>query len=253
MDIIAKEARVDRYVGINGAEAMKCARDLARQEGLFVGTTAGATFAGALQVARDAPPGTTILCMLPDTGERYLSTPLFADIAEGMTDEELEISRSTPGYRFDVSTPASPAAAAPAPPPPAPREAIEELRAAIQDPGQAVVMFALEWCEFCWAVRKLFAALGIRYESVDLDSVALQERDMGTKIRAVLKERTGSPTIPQIYIGASLLGGCTDLFDAMRSGKLLQLLNAEGVTCNRRTDIDPYAFLPKWVHPRKSA
>ena len=50
-----------------------------------------------------------------------------------------------------------------------------------------VVMFALEWCEFCWAVRKLFAKLGIAYESVDLDSVAFQQRDIGVKIRAVLK------------------------------------------------------------------
>ena len=56
----------------------------------------GATFAAALRVAAEAPKGSTILCMLPDTGERYLSTPLFADVSVDMTEEEMEISRSTP-------------------------------------------------------------------------------------------------------------------------------------------------------------
>ena len=54
------------------------------------------TFAGALRVARKAPQGSSILCMLPDTGERYLSTPLFADVPVDMTPEEIAISRSTP-------------------------------------------------------------------------------------------------------------------------------------------------------------
>src|SRR5690348_7802852 len=56
----------------------------------------GATFAGALQVCQEAPTGSTVHCMLPDTGERYLSTPLFADIPADMSPEELEIARSTP-------------------------------------------------------------------------------------------------------------------------------------------------------------
>jgi len=91
---------IDRVITISGAEAMRCSRQLAQQEGIFVGITAGATFAGALQVCRDAPKGATVLCMLPDTGERYLSTPLFADIPAEMTPEEVEISRSTPGARL---------------------------------------------------------------------------------------------------------------------------------------------------------
>ena len=56
-----------------------CSKQLAKKEGIFVGITSGGTFAGALQVCAEAPKGATILCMLPDTGERYLSTPLFAD------------------------------------------------------------------------------------------------------------------------------------------------------------------------------
>jgi cysteine synthase A len=75
---------------------MRCSRELACKEGIFVGITSGATFSGALRVSAEAPKGSTILCMLPDTGERYLSTPLFADIPVEMTEEELQISRSTP-------------------------------------------------------------------------------------------------------------------------------------------------------------
>ena len=91
---------IDRILTIAGPDAMKCSKDLARREGIFVGITAGATLVGALQVAADAPKGANILCMLPDTGERYLSTPLFADIPADMTDEEQEISRSTPGFQM---------------------------------------------------------------------------------------------------------------------------------------------------------
>ena len=81
---------------IENAEAMRWSKELARKEGIFVGITSGATFAAGLRVGADAPKGSTILCMLPDTGERYLSTPLFADISADMTEEELGISRSTP-------------------------------------------------------------------------------------------------------------------------------------------------------------
>jgi cysteine synthase len=75
----------------------RCSRELAQKEGIFVGITSGATFAGALQVCAEAPAGPTTLAMLPDTSERYLSTPLFADIQADMTDEELKIAASTPG------------------------------------------------------------------------------------------------------------------------------------------------------------
>jgi cysteine synthase A len=95
------ERLFDRVLPIPGPEAIRCSQQLARQEGIFVGITAGATFAGALRVAEAAAPGSTILAMLPDTGERYLSTPLFADIAAEMSDEEAGILRSSP-----LSTPA---------------------------------------------------------------------------------------------------------------------------------------------------
>jgi len=91
---------IDRILPITGAQAMACSVSLAQKEGIFVGITAGATFAGALQTCADAAAGATILCMLPDTGERYLSTPLFQQIPAEMTQEEVQISRSTPSAQF---------------------------------------------------------------------------------------------------------------------------------------------------------
>jgi cysteine synthase A len=98
-DAVAMQV-IDRILTISTTEAMHCSRQLAQKQGIFVGITAGATFAGALQVCRDATKGATVLCMLPDTGERYLSTPLFADITADMTEEELAMSGSTPTAQF---------------------------------------------------------------------------------------------------------------------------------------------------------
>ena len=91
---------VDKLYSIPGPEAMRCSRELAAKEGIFVGITSGGTFAGALKIAAEAEKGANIVAMLPDTAERYLSTPLFADIPADMNEAELEISRSTPGCQL---------------------------------------------------------------------------------------------------------------------------------------------------------
>src|ERR1700690_3643297 len=91
---------ISRIVTIAGADALKYSRELAQKEGIFVGITAGGTFAGALEVCKTAKPGDTVLAMLPDTGERYLSTPLFADIGADMNDDEMKISTSTPNHQM---------------------------------------------------------------------------------------------------------------------------------------------------------
>ncbi|OYX51302.1 MAG: cysteine synthase A [Alphaproteobacteria bacterium 32-64-14] len=89
-------SRVHKVLTITNAEAMKSSQELAAKEGIFVGITSGANLAGALEVAKMAPKGSNILTMLADTGERYLSTPLFANIPAEMTDEEMSIVKSTP-------------------------------------------------------------------------------------------------------------------------------------------------------------
>lgn len=78
----------DDLIPVAGAEGIKWARELARKEGILTGVSGGSTFAVAMKMAETAPAGSVICCMLPDTGERYLSTPLFEGIPEEMDDEE---------------------------------------------------------------------------------------------------------------------------------------------------------------------
>jgi cysteine synthase A len=240
---------IDDIVPIAGDDALDLARSLARDEGIFVGISAGATLAGAIAVAEKAEAGANILCMLPDTGERYLSTPLFDDIPADMTEEEQEISHSTPNYHFD------------SPPPPAddqegeedataPADALEFLHDATHDAEYPVVLFALEWCEFCWSVRKLMAEYEIPYRAIDLDSVAYQENNKGGDIRAAILERTGLKTIPQIYVGGEHIGGATEFFDALKDGSIKTLLEQNNVVWKKSADQDPYSFLPGWLHAR---
>jgi len=240
---------IDGFVPINGDDALRCARELASREGIFAGISAGATLSGALQVARSAAPGANILCMLPDTGERYLSTVLFEDVPTEMTAEEIALSQSTPACRFDAPPPKAkeqPAAESQ----PVTAEAQAFLEEVLGDRGQPVVMFALEWCEFCWSVRKMFARAEIPYRSIDLDSVEYQADNHGGKIRAALSAQTGINTIPQVFVGGGFVGGCTETFDAWKAGQFQALLNNSDVDFNADLIIDPYTLLPTWLHPR---
>jgi cysteine synthase A len=245
---------IDQIMPVSGEKALQYTRELAQKEGLFCGVSGGATFTAAMEIASTASDGSNILCMLPDTGERYLSTPLFDDIAAQMNEEELEISRSTPNYRFDAATTGKrkPAVKEPAEAPPAlDPEAVAFVEQATADPENRVVLFALEWCEFCWSVRKLFARLEIPYRAIDLDSVKYQANNLGGKIRAVLLDRLGSPTIPQIYINGEHVGGATDLFALYSKGTLADMLASSGIRMKEMpADFEPLSLLPGWLHKR---
>jgi cysteine synthase A len=216
----------------------------------------GAKLAGALQLCQDLPGCANVLVMLPDTGERYLSTPLFDGIGADMDEAEWAISRSTPACRFDAPPPAAPtpppvgAASAATQPTTVSPEVEDFVARTIADAEQPVVLFALEWCEFCWSLRKLFARAGIPYRSVDLDSTTYQREDRGGQIRAVLRERTGSPTIPQVFVGGEHFGGCTDTLDAFKAGTFQAALRRHGVAFDDAADIDPHALLPGWIQKR---
>ncbi len=95
------KAYYDALIPVPGADGIHWAKQLARKEGIFTGISGGSTFAVSRQVAEKAEPGSVVLCMLPDTGERYMTTPLFDGIAEDMDEEELALSRSTPGYQME--------------------------------------------------------------------------------------------------------------------------------------------------------
>jgi len=90
----------DELIPVPGPEGIAWAQKLAAKEGILTGISGGSTFAVAMKLAEKAEPGTVILCMLPDTGERYMTTPLFESIAPDMNEEELAISKSTPGYQM---------------------------------------------------------------------------------------------------------------------------------------------------------
>jgi cysteine synthase A len=91
----------DELIPVPGPVGIEWATKLAQKEGILTGISGGSTFAVAMQVAEKAPSGSVILAMLPDTGERYLSTPLFEGIATDMTDEEIALMKSTPGYQLE--------------------------------------------------------------------------------------------------------------------------------------------------------
>ena len=91
---------MDALMPIPGDAAIQTAKLLASKEGLLTGISGGGTMWAALETAKTAPPGSVILAMLADTGERYLSTPLFADIPGEMSEAEIEIALSTPSFQL---------------------------------------------------------------------------------------------------------------------------------------------------------
>ena len=174
-----------------------------------------------------------------------------------MTDAELEIARSTPGARFDTPTSTPPgsesalaATSAVATSPEPATDADAFVAQLLADPAQPVVLFALEWCEFCWSLRKLFAACSIPYRSVDLDSADYQVGDRGGRIRSVLAARIGASTIPQVFVGGEWIGGTTETMAAFHEGRLQRLLREQGVHFDEDADVDADALLPGWLHPR---
>ncbi len=244
------EHLIDIVLAVDGNDALHLTRQLATREGIFTGISGGATLAAALKVAKVAEPGSTLLCMLPDTGERYLSTPMFENIIEGMNEEEAALSESTPNFRFDSL------------PSPLPMMEVEEqeplvsemtqklLKQLIYNPSKPVVMFGFAWCEFCWSVRKLFNSLSIPFTTVDFDAFSYRGGDMGEKLKATLVAQTGCNTLPQVFIEGEFIGSCTEVFDATINRKLFQKLSAAKVPYNQVLDIDPYTLLPGWIQSR---
>jgi cysteine synthase len=95
--------------------------------------------------------------------------------------------------------------------------------------------------------------MGVAYRSVDLDAAAFAADGWGGKVRAALTARTGMATIPQIFIGGELIGGCTEIFEANRSGSLKRLLKLNGVRFDETRSVEAEHLLPNWLHPRQPA
>jgi cysteine synthase A len=97
---VVDKKNYDQLIPVAGSECLEWATKLAQKEGIMTGISGGASFAVAMKVAENAAPGSVILCMIADSAERYITTPLFDAIEEDMNAEELALSRSTPGFQI---------------------------------------------------------------------------------------------------------------------------------------------------------
>mmetsp|Transcript_3204 Transcript_3204/g.9345 ORF Transcript_3204/g.9345 Transcript_3204/m.9345 type:complete len:357 (-) Transcript_3204:200-1270(-) len=91
----------DEYISIPGPAALETSRKLAKTQGILTGISGGGSMWAAIEMAKKAPEGSVLVCMLPDTGERYLSTALFESIQADMNEEEIAVSKSTPSFTFE--------------------------------------------------------------------------------------------------------------------------------------------------------
>ena len=131
--------------------------------------------------------------------------------------------------------------------PPAKAEALAEVRDTVN--ANPVVVYVLEWCEFCWSVRKMFEEAGIPYTAIELDSVEYQRDERGARLRSALLEICGTHTIPQVFVGGTHVGGATETFDAYNAGELEVLLEEQQISMFAVAE-NAYTYLPKWLHPR---
>ena len=152
--------------------------------------------------------------MLPDTGERYLSTPLFADIPEQMTYEELALSNSTAGHRFDASIQVT----IPPPKRDVPEEDAADRIPSSDDAQEPIVVFGLEWCEFTWSVLSFLRSAGLPFRAINLDGASLRAANMGDRLRWALRNKVASATLPQVFLAGRHIGGATETLRPSRKG-----------------------------------
>jgi len=122
----------------------------------------------------------------------------------------------------------------------------------LSDPKNPLVVFAIEWCEFCWAVKKLFKAIRVPFKAVELDSAEYLQDGLGGRIRTALEEKTGSATVPQVFIAGQYIGGATNTLDAWKEGQLQKWLEEAGLAYQHDENLNPYEFLPGWLHNQHS-
>ena len=228
----------DSVLHVGGSDAIDTAQQLALNEGILSGTSGGGALSAALGFANNLKRPCNIVVMIPDTGERYLSTPLFENIPADMTEEEKEIAMSTP------STP-------PPPPglPPVTVEATDWVKKEAK--FSPIVIFSLEYCEFCWTLTSFLDALGVSYHKIDIDSFIYAKDNLGNKYRAALSEWTDCKTFPQFFVKGKFIGGAVDACMMWKKGELQTLFGKAKIKGGNNNfnnyQGDPFEFLPKWM------
>lgn len=228
-----KEIENIDVIPVAGNDAMETSKALARKEGIFSGTSGGGIVSAALQLAESCPKGTNIVAIVPDTAERYLSTPLFADIPADMTEEEKELAAST-----ESEVPPPPGL------PPVTEEAVVFVKEQIAK--DKIVVWMLEYCEFCWTLSRFLDRLGIEYTRIDIDNFKYAKDNMGNKYRAALCEYTDCKTFPQFFLNGKFVGGAVDACMMWKKGTLQPMLDEANVKYEGYEG-DPFEFLPKWM------
>jgi len=227
-------SRIDNIAHIGGDSAVATSKALAQQEGIFTGTSGGGILAAALNFANDATEGSNIVAILPDTGERYISTPLFSGIGADMTEEEKEIAASTPS----------------SPPPNVPLpSATKESTAFVKgnNTENKIVIWSLQSCEFCWTITQFFDKIKVPYTQINIDSFEYAKDNMGNKYRSALTELTGCNTFPQCFITGEFIGGAADACIKWKKGELQTVFKEAEVDFDTSYEGDPFEFLPKWM------
>ncbi len=100
---------------------------------------------------------------------------------------------------------------------------------AISDPQHPVVLFSLSWCTYCKSAKRLLAQLGVSYQLYELDTSEFLDPRLQHQIRTSLQELTRSSTLPQVFVGAESVGGYTETYSAMKSGRLAELFKKYNV------------------------
>lgn len=227
---------IDKICHVTGRKALALSRELAQKEGLFTGVSGAGSLACALEVAVTVPKGTNILALLADTGERYLSTPLFEDVPADMNEEEKALANATENR----------------PPPPAvfaAADADAEEFVKQTNTQNKIVMWSLQDCEFCWTLSKFLNAIGVSYKVVEIDSFEYARGNRGNKFRAYLSGWTGANTFPQLIINGKFIGGAVDACMMWKKDELQPLLRETGQWDEEKCTFsdDPFVFLPKWM------
>jgi len=227
-------------------KGLEVATDLAQLEGIFTGPSGGGSVLAALLQAKVSPPGTNIVVTVADTGERYLSTTLFEEIAADMSEEEKQLVADGDG---DKTTR----------PPMELTAASDAARVLVQTAikNHKLLTFGFQNCEFCWTVKKFFKAIGIEDFKFDFDSAEYLEYEH--TLRAAIEEASGQPYFPAIFIDGKFFGGAFDMCKAWKDGSFQKTLMDAGVVkhCDENGCVpkfaqwngykgDPFEFLPKW-------
>ena len=236
VDTAMNEDIIASVVHADGSRAIETSKELAVKEGIFSGISGGGILACALDLAAKSAKGTNIVAILPDTGERYLSTPLFDGIPADMTEEERALAASTPSE---------------APPTPGLPEKTPEATTFVkkQISENKVVVWSLEYCEFCWTLTRFLDVIKVPYERIDIDSFQFAIDNMGNKYRAALSSLTDCATFPQLFIDGKFLGGAVDACLMWKKNELQAVLDSAGLNKENfaNYDGDPFEFLPKWM------